>query len=141
MTDNELTRFLSKFIVQSSGCWLWIGARTRDGYGRLFPGRAHRLAYEHWVGPIPIELEIDHRCHNRACVNPDHLDLTSHTVNNRRSQNWAGVNARKRHCPQGHLYNYQTKDHARRCRICDRRKWREYKRRVRNLTLLEGAIP
>lgn len=60
-----------------SGCWEWT-SYTSNGYGqlKLAPGdvvMAHRLAYRIYIGPIPDDLQINHKCHNRSCVNPDHL--------------------------------------------------------------------
>jgi hypothetical protein len=40
---------------------------------------AHRVSYEHYVGPIPKGLEIDHLCRVRHCVNPAHLGGSSET--------------------------------------------------------------
>lgn len=35
-------------------------------------------------------LELDHRCRERACINPDHLDLTTASVNCKRKRDrWA----------------------------------------------------
>lgn len=45
---------------------------------------AHRLAYERAFGPIPTGMQIDHLCRVRECVNPDHLEVVSHTENVRR---------------------------------------------------------
>lgn len=67
------------------GCWLWRLARDRDGYGvAIWAGRtyrAHRLAYEHWVGPIPDGDELDHTCEMHACVRPEHLEPETGFVN------------------------------------------------------------
>jgi hypothetical protein len=45
---------------------------------------AHRFAYELMVGPIPEDLELDHLCGVRECVNPRHLEAVTHLVNVRR---------------------------------------------------------
>jgi hypothetical protein len=56
MDDKTYQRFMSKVFISADGCWLWLGGKDRDGYGLLEVNgkgfRAHRLAYEHWHGPI-----------------------------------------------------------------------------------------
>ncbi len=91
MTESELTRFWAK-VRESGECWQWTGARQKGGYGKLGMRRpgvpktalAHRLAYEHWRGPIPVGLTIDHLCRNPGCVNPWHLETVSMAVNIKR---------------------------------------------------------
>ena len=88
-------RFWSKVRVLPNDCWEWTGTRNGVGYGRLGIGSrtdssarmvyAHRFAYEHLVGPIPSELESDHLCRNRACVNPLHIEPVTRSVNFLRS--------------------------------------------------------
>lgn len=69
-------RFWEK-VSKSDGCWQWIGQINLDGYGKIkSDGRlksAHRISYEMAKGPIEPGKLIDHACHNRSCVNPDHL--------------------------------------------------------------------
>lgn len=68
------------YVSKSEGCWLWSGYLSHEGYGTIRAGGrgsatllAHRLAYELSTGPIPDGMHIDHKCHTRACVRPDHL--------------------------------------------------------------------
>lgn len=61
------------------GCWLWSGSTNPNGYGQLsYKGkinRAHRFSYEAFIGPIPKDKMICHRCDTRTCCNPDHMFL------------------------------------------------------------------
>lgn len=58
----------------ASGCRIWIGARTSDGYSTVQDpeGRtlsAHRAAFELAMGrPVADGFEPDHECEQRACV-------------------------------------------------------------------------
>ena len=77
--EGEDVRFWSYATPeQNSGCWLWLGATTDNGYGSFWADgrshRAHRFAYAQFVGPIPSGLTLDHLCRNRICVNPKHLE-------------------------------------------------------------------
>ena len=69
----------------SDGCWLWIGATNGNGYGKIRVdghGRyAHRVAWEMVNSPIPEGSLVDHRCHNKRCVNPKHLRVVTVSEN------------------------------------------------------------
>lgn len=61
-------------------CWPWLGrlvGRPTHKYGHFSVGRAelkaHRLVYEHFVGPIPEGKLLRHSCDHTWCVNPKHL--------------------------------------------------------------------
>lgn len=67
-------------------CLEWTGYRTQWGYGQIHvEGRyvgAHRYAWQRANGPIPDGMNIDHTCHNRACVEIAHLRLATYKQNN-----------------------------------------------------------
>jgi HNH endonuclease len=87
-TSRNLARTADRrfedMVSKGPACWLWTGSVTRLGYGqfsvmvtrgrrRMVP--AHRFAWEQAFGAIPDATDVGHRCGNRACVRPDHLQL------------------------------------------------------------------
>lgn len=72
-----------------TACWLWTGAtngtRPGMGHGSIFgQGRkwyVHRLSYLWHYGELPKGMEVEHRCHQPPCVNPQHLRLTTRKQN------------------------------------------------------------
>ncbi len=96
---------LARMEVNPDGCWIVTGRRDNAGYSVVGKPsrRGHRVSYEHFVGPIPEGLHIDHLCHSysdcpggdrcphRPCINPDHLEPVTTQENIRR-----GLLARQR---------------------------------------------
>lgn len=121
-------------IVPITGCWMWMGCLEREGYGVLnvWTGekwkqvRAHRFAYEHARGPVPVGLVLDHRaCDSRWCCNPHHVEAVTPWQNTARSlTNPAAIQARATHCKRGHEFDsantFIDNRGKRQCRKCER---------------------
>jgi hypothetical protein len=79
MVTPPIERFLAKIAVDpQTYCWLWTKSTFGGGYAQfmLRKGRntgGHIFAYEHWVGPVPAGMQLDHDCRVKQCVNPDHV--------------------------------------------------------------------
>ena len=73
---------------KATGCWLWLGKKNDRGYAviggyRGLPTlRLGKYILEKKLGrSVADGLETRHTCHNRACVNPDHVVEGSHSEN------------------------------------------------------------
>jgi hypothetical protein len=125
MRPSPLERFHTHYNVTPSGCWEWSKALNHGGYGTFaYGGRrmgAHRAAWELLRGPIPAGLDVDHLCRNRRCVNPDHLEPVTRSVNLARGQ-VGGWNRDITRCRQGHPFSpdntYTDPRGWRGCREC-----------------------
>ena len=125
--DKSLTAWQRFWLSAEIGdCWTWT-ASTEDGYGRFrADGRTwltHRWLWAQLVGEIAEGLQLDHLCRNRACVNPDHLEPVTQTVNVRR-----GASA-KPFCKKGHrragANALPRAGKGNVCRTCDNERRRE----------------
>jgi hypothetical protein len=150
---SALERFnLMMMPEPNSGCWLWVASIKEDGYAQIcINGRtriAHRWAYEQMVGPVPPGLQLDHKCHVRCCVNPDHLtpatpqENTARALAHSKGKPWQ----RKTHCKRGHELSEHNviirESGAKWCRVCGRyRRTKAYfkERALMASELREGA--
>lgn len=79
--EDAPTRFW-RMVNKTETCWLWTGCANRKGYGQFRPTPkrcegAHRYSWALSHGPIQPGLYVDHICHVRNCVNPEHLRLVT----------------------------------------------------------------
>jgi hypothetical protein len=123
---------MERVAVARSGCWIWEGTRSKEGYGvlRTKSGQrsAQRLFWESFVGLIPDGYQVRSRkltiCAGKACCNPAHHRLQGPVVETELTA-----------CKQGHLL---TPDNVvienrngrpfKRCRICRREAWKNWQK-------------
>jgi len=107
-----IIRFLKKIQIKDNGCWEWIASKSWKGYGQIGNNEkivyAHRFIFEYYYGSICPDLQIDHLCRNRACVNPLHLQQVSQTENQHRGFGPCGINWRKINCKYGHEFTQEN---------------------------------
>ena len=106
---NELPELFWNKVEKTETCWFWLGKKD-DGYGRWAPqGESkqylvHRLSFAVLKQKIESNMQIDHLCKTRHCLNPDHLEQVTTKENTRRGL--SGVfNTDPELCPHGHEYD------------------------------------
>jgi hypothetical protein len=77
--ENVLSRFWAK-VRKTDNCWEWTASKDRDGYGIFCisstakPSTVKSHRFSALLAGIDIDQKVvRHKCHNPACVNPDHL--------------------------------------------------------------------
>lgn len=84
-------RFWAKVHTNpETGCWEWIAARNNKGYGVVCISKrlhlVHRVAWQAYHGPIADGLTVDHLCGTKVCVNPEHMEIVTRSVNGQRGR-------------------------------------------------------
>lgn len=123
---------LERVTKARSGCWIWDGALSKEGYGVLSLSGGQRLAprlfWESFVGPIPDGYQVRSRklkvCVGKACCNPAHHRLQGPVIETELS-----------FCKQGHpltpgnvVIENRNGRPFRRCRICRREAWKGWQK-------------
>lgn len=146
---QPLIERIERFVeLNQRGCWLWLGSlHPHDGYGMMTVGSrtrwAHRIAYQTFIGDVPVGLQLDHLCRERRCVNPTHLEPVTCRENLLRGEGFSARNARKTHCVHGHVLTgrnlYISPTGRRNCRACRLSSQLAYQGRLRHQRFGTGA--
>lgn len=102
---GEILKFCS--TAEDQQCKIYTGT-IQGGYGiisktihgRRYRAYAHRIVIFHHSGvtSLPSGSEVSHLCHNKRCINIDHLSVEPHAVNNTRIHCY-----NERHCSSNHV--------------------------------------
>ena len=129
---KEGTQEFWGLVDKSGSCWTWAGTVSGKGYGYVRRDgrsqRAHRVAYEMVVGPIPEGLHLDHLCRNRLCVNPGHLEPVTNRTNALRGNSPNAIIHRTNRCKHGHsMDDARVSPKGRDCRTCHNLRAKRYR--------------
>lgn len=74
------------FVITESGCFeCTTHVKLSTGYYLMMYNHQrkslHRHVYEEMFGLIPEGLVVRHKCDNRSCINPEHMELGTHQDN------------------------------------------------------------
>lgn len=92
--DARVSRRGKRAIATVGGCWVFRGSPSHEYPLFRIPSSGSWEAAYLWLHeklhglPLPGDppSDVDHKCENKRCVNPDHLERVPHPENVRRSR-------------------------------------------------------
>ena len=83
--NGSLEERILRQVEKTDYCWEWTGYK-RLGYARISTKgksrQAHRELYKLTYPDLDItNLHLHHKCANRGCVNPEHLEPITQSAN------------------------------------------------------------
>ena len=97
---QKIKKIFEKTLCKGGGeCIMWMGSLDKDGYGRKSikwgpleksrEEKAHRLSFmlKYKLAKLPHTnecgelMEVSHWCHQKSCINSDHLVLENRLSN------------------------------------------------------------
>lgn len=111
----------------NTGCWLWLGCVNNKGYGQVRRGGRTQLAHRASLAEtceVPAGSVVEHKCNTPACINPNHLFVSTQAANLQRMRaqgrgfDVSQLSLAKTHCPRGHEYTEDNMYRWGKRRIC-----------------------
>lgn len=135
--ERVAQRAYERVEVDENGCWISTYSVASHGYaqigwqkdGKTHMVLAHRAAWVHVNGQMPLGMTLDHLCKAKRCVNPEHLRMLPNYENARRT---SGRDWPLGYCVNGHPNSELVKaaNGPTNCGICARESRERYALRV-----------
>lgn len=125
--DRVVERVLNKVTIDSNHCFVSWYSVASHGYAqvgwsdgtKMCNTLCHIVAWIATNGPIPDGLTVDHTCHNKKCVNVEHMRLLTNFENARRTN---GRDWPLGQCVNGHSNSHLYREPAGRVRCYECKK-------------------
>ncbi len=151
-TLTAFESFIKHVVINpDTSCWEWTGHLNDKGYAHWRTkgqSKPYRWSYEYFVTPIPEGHDVHHKCGNKKCVNPEHLEAVDDYQHYLRTlimgQARETVQRAKTHCPHGHPYSIENTYFcrsasggiARQCKTCVKARDAAKSKKQRQLVLV-----